>query len=104
VGTYAEKASKQHPMAYKFKEYRTYDSKTDKWVAAHINEMGELLTGSGTGDAKGEDWTLKAVTTPMMPGDFHLTSTMKGAKEVDFKGEMIGPNGTKPAFTATCKK
>jgi len=104
VGTYAEKKSKEHPHAYKFTEYRTYDTKSGKWVSAHVNEMGGLLTGTGTGDAKGEDWTLKAVTTPMMPGDFHLTSNAKGAKEVELKGEVIGPDGTKPAFTATCKK
>ena len=104
VGAYAEKKSKEHPVAYKFMEYRTYDTKAGKWVSAHINEMGELLTGTGTGDAKGENWTLKAVTTPMMPGEFHLTSTAKSAKEIEFKGEMIAPDGAKPAFTATCKK
>jgi hypothetical protein len=104
VGTYAEKKSKEHPMAYKFTEYRTYDAKSGKWVAAHLNEMGGLMTGTGTGDAKGEDWTWKSVTTPMMPGDFHITSTMKGAKEVELKGEVIGADGPKPAFTSTCKK
>jgi hypothetical protein len=104
VGIYAEKKSKEHPWAYKFTEYRTYDSKSSKWVSAHINEMGGLMTGTGTGDAKAEDWTLKPVTTPVMPGDFHLTSTMKGAHEVELKGEMIAADGPKPAFTLTCKK
>jgi Protein of unknown function (DUF1579) len=102
VGTYSEKKSKEHPMVYKFTEYRTYDTKASKWVVAHIAEMGALLTGSG--DTKGEDWTYKSVTTPMMPGDFHLVSTAKGAKEIELKGEMIGPDGKKPAFTSTCKK
>ena len=104
VGNYAEKKSKEHPMPYKFTEYRTYDAQAGKWVATHIAEMGALMTGTGTGDAKGENWTWKPVTTPMMPGDFHLTSTMKGAKEVELKGEMIAPDGPKPAFVATCKK
>jgi hypothetical protein len=104
VGIYAEKKSKEHPMAYKFMEYRTYDTKAGKWVVAHVNEMGGLMTGTGTGDAKAEDWTYKSVTTPPMPGDFHLTSTSKSAKEVELKGEMIAPDGPKPAFTATCKK
>ena len=95
---------KLSPDAYKFTEYRTYDTKSGKWVAAHLAEMGALLTGTGTGDAKGEDWTWKALTTPLMPGEFHLTSSSKGAKEVELKGEVIGPDGTKPAFTSTCKK
>jgi hypothetical protein len=104
VGSYAEKKSKEHPFAYKFTEYRTYDTKSGKWVAAHLNEMGGLMTGTGTGDDKGDEWTYKTVTTPMMPGDFHLISTKKGAKEVELKGEMIGPDGPKPAFTTTCQK
>lgn len=104
IGNYAEKKSKEHPMPYSFTEHRTYDSKAGKWVAVHVTPWGSLMSGTGTGDEKAEDWTWKSVTTPMMPGDFHLTSTMKGAKEVDLKGEMIAPDGPKPAFTLTCKK
>lgn len=104
VGNYAEKKSKDHPMVYKFTEYRTFDAKMGKWVGAHIDEMGGMMTGTGTGDEKSEDWTWKATTTPMMPGDFHFTTSMKSPKEVELKGEMMAPDGAKPVFTATCKK
>jgi hypothetical protein len=104
IGNYTEKKTKEHPMPYKFTEYRTYDGKAGKWVSAHINAMGGLMTGTGTADDKGEDWTLKMVTSPMMPGDFHLVTTKKSAKAIELKGEMVAPDGPKPAFTATCQK
>jgi hypothetical protein len=105
VGNYAEKKTKEHPMAYKFTEYRTYDSKANKWVASHMGETsGDLMTGSGTGDDKGSDWTFKSATTSMMPGDFHLVSTVKSPKEIEMKGEVVAPDGAKPVFSSTCKK
>jgi hypothetical protein len=105
IGTYAEKKTKEHPMAYSFTEYRTFDGKAGKWVASHMSTFdGGMMTGTGTGDEKGDDWTWKAATTSPMPGDFHLVSTVKGPKEVELKGEMVAPDGAKPAFTSTCKK
>ena len=98
VGAYSEKKSKEHPMAYKFMEYRTYDTKAGKWVSAHINEMGELLTGAGTGVIIGNSTVVGNGT-----GVSNVGGTLQSFKNNQIAGNSVdgtpitafpGPGGT----------
>jgi hypothetical protein len=104
VMTGKEKQSKDAPHPMLWTEYRTYDAKQKKWVAAGVDNMGMIQHATGTSDGTTIKWEGKGSGGGMT---MHMrgTETAVSPRETTVKFEMsMDGRNWMLGFEASCKK